>query len=85
MALKETIASMKTLLCHVTKDLEKACGGNKAASQRVRTGSIKLEKVAKRFRKESVVSEKKGKKGGGKKKGKAAPKRATAKAVRRKK
>ena len=39
-------------------DLEKADGGNKAAAQRVRTGSIRFEKVAEVFRKESIASEK---------------------------
>lgn len=41
-------------------DLQKANGGNKAAAQRVRTGTILLEKCAKLYRKESVAAEKKG-------------------------
>ncbi|MDF2549107.1 MAG: hypothetical protein K0S07_174 [Chlamydiales bacterium] len=49
---------MRELLEQITKDLEKAENGNKAASQRVRTGTVKLEKVAKVYRKESIVSEK---------------------------
>lgn len=49
---------MRDLLSGIVHDLEKADGGNKAASQRVRTGSVKLEKLAKMYRKESIKSEK---------------------------
>jgi hypothetical protein len=59
MALKETFKHLRDLLSHITADLEKADGGNKAASQRVRTGTVKLEKVAKLYRKESIANEKK--------------------------
>jgi len=41
------------------KDLIKAEKGNKTAAQRVRTGTIKFEKVAKKYRKESMKSVKK--------------------------
>ena len=58
MALKDTIKHMRELLSQITVDLEKADGGNKAASQRVRTGTVKLEKVAKAYRKESIKGEK---------------------------
>jgi hypothetical protein len=58
MALKETFKHLKDLLSNITQDLEKAEGGNKAASQRVRTGTVKLEKLAKHYRKESIKSEK---------------------------
>lgn len=58
MALGKTIADMKSLLCEIASDLEKSCNGNKAASQRVRTGTIKLEKTAKLYRKESIHAEK---------------------------
>jgi Histone H1-like protein Hc1 len=58
MALKDTMKHMKDLLSHITQDLEKADGGNKAASQRVRTGTVKLEKIAKLYRKESIKTEK---------------------------
>jgi hypothetical protein len=58
MALKETFKHMRDLLCQITQDLEKADNGNKAASQRVRTGTVRLEKVAKLYRKESIKSEK---------------------------
>lgn len=49
---------MHNLLNEVTTDLEKSSKGNKAASQRVRTGTVKLEKVAKLYRKESILNEK---------------------------
>ena len=58
MALKETTKHLKDLLNSIVHDLEKADGGNKAASQRVRTGTVKLEKIAKMYRKESIKSEK---------------------------
>ena len=59
MALKDTVVAMKKLLGIITKDIEKATNGNKAASQRVRTATIKFEKIAKKFRKESVAAGKK--------------------------
>lgn len=59
MALAQTVNEMRQLLSNIQSDLEKANGGNKAASQRVRTGTVALEKVAKRYRKESIGSEKK--------------------------
>src|SRR5215831_18910992 len=58
MALKDTYKHMRDLLSEIVHDLEKADGGNKAASQRVRTGTVKLEKIAKLYRKESIKSEK---------------------------
>lgn len=58
MALKETTNQLQTLLDGVTKDLEKGSRGNKAAAQRVRTGTVKLEKIAKLYRKQSVANEK---------------------------
>ena len=61
MSLKDTYKHLKDLLCNITSDLEKSENGNKAASQRVRTGTVKFEKVAKAFRKESISSEKKNK------------------------
>jgi hypothetical protein len=57
MAIKDTYKHMRDLLAHITQDLSKAEGGNKAASQRVRTGTVKLEKVAKLYRKESIKTE----------------------------
>ena len=61
MSLKDTFKHMKELLANITSDLDKSENGNKAASQRVRTGTVRLEKVAKLFRKESIASEKKNK------------------------
>jgi len=60
MSLKETSTHLMKLLEACMKDLQKANTGNKAAAQRVRTGTIKLEKCAKGYRKESIVTEKKG-------------------------
>lgn len=71
MALKDTVKKMYTLLEDLAKDLVKAEKGNKTASQRVRTGTIKLAKIAKFYRKESVQAE-----GGGAKKPKAVKKKA---------
>ncbi len=79
MALKDTVAKMDKLLEAIAKDMGKATTGNKAASQRVRTNTIKFEKIAKKFRKESVAA---GKKGGKKK---ATKKKAPAKKVAKKK
>ncbi len=61
MSLSETMNQLNHLLVNLVKDLSKAHRGNKAAAQRVRTGTIRLEKVAKVFRKESVTAEKSGK------------------------
>jgi Histone H1-like protein Hc1 len=58
MAFKDTVKHLRDLLHGVTRDLDKAERGNKAASQRVRTGTVKLEKVAKLYRKESIKTEK---------------------------
>lgn len=77
MSLKDTCKNLRTLLVNVTSDLDKAEAGNKAASQRVRTGTIKMEKLAKLFRKESIKSEKTG--GLKKKKPAAAPSKASPK------
>jgi hypothetical protein len=62
MALKETITTMRQHLSELSHNLEKATGGNRAAAQRVRTGTIQFSKIAKQFRKESVDAEKKPKK-----------------------
>jgi hypothetical protein len=61
MSFKDTVKQMRELLVNISTDLEKAEGGNKAASQRVRTGTVRLEKIAKLYRKESIASEKKNK------------------------
>lgn len=51
---------MTHLLEDLSKDLIKVQRGNKAAAQRVRMGTIKLTKIGKGFRKESVLAEKSG-------------------------
>lgn len=60
MSLEKTIQELRELLNRCTSDLQKTEKGNRAAAQRVRTGTVKLEKVAKRFRKESVAEERTG-------------------------
>ena len=74
MSIKDTYKHLRELLSNVVSDLEKSENGNKAASQRVRTGTVKLEKLAKLFRKESISFEKKNK--GVKKPSKSAAKKA---------
>ncbi len=59
MSIKDTYKQLRELLSNISSDLEKSENGNKAASQRVRTGTVKLEKIAKVFRKESISTEKK--------------------------
>lgn len=80
MGLKDTMHTMKKLLTEIHHDLEKVDGGNKAASQRVRTGSIRFAKAAKHFRKESIAAEKKMKTGA-----KKAAKKPAKKAAKKKK
>lgn len=58
MPLNETMNGMTLLLTKITKDLTKAGRGNKSASQRIRVGTIQLEQIAKKFRKESIEFEK---------------------------
>lgn len=60
MGLNETTKQMREVLSNISVDLEKAAAGNKAAAQRVRTGTIKLEKTAKNYRRESINAEKSG-------------------------
>jgi hypothetical protein len=60
MALKQTVNELRQMLSEIIEDLQKAEGGNKAAAQRVRTSTIRLEKSAKNYRKESIADEKKG-------------------------
>ena len=81
MALKDTVKKMKRMLMDLAVDLTKASEkGNRAASQRVRTGTIKFAKISKQYRKESVAADKKG---SGKKRKKA--KKTTRKKVAKKK
>ncbi len=58
MALRDTVTQLYSLLHELEKDLLKSAKGNKAAAQRVRTNTIRFEKVAKKYRKESIVCEK---------------------------
>lgn len=58
MALQSTISHLKDMLSRISQDLMKAESGNKAAAQRVRTTSVRFEKLAKTYRKESIQSEK---------------------------
>lgn len=60
MSFTDTMGKLEYLLNDLTKDLLKVGKGNKAAAQRVRVGTIRLEKVGKLFRKESVAAEKGG-------------------------
>lgn len=73
MSLRDTVNQLSALLESISYDLTKASRGYKAAAQRVRTGTVKLEKIAKKYRKESMLAEKGGqgkkkKSGSGKKK-----------------
>jgi hypothetical protein len=85
MGLKETTDHVRHLLVELVKDLDKATRGNKAAAQRVRTKTIKLEKVAKNYRKESISAEKKEKSPKGAKKAAPAKKAGSKKAPAKKK
>lgn len=80
MSLKDTFKKMRSLLECIQGDLDKAEAGNKAAAQRVRTCTIKLEKAAKLYRKESVKAEKSG---GGKRKSTAKKKVAKKKVAKK--
>ena len=62
MALKDTLRKMHLMLEEMVRDLSKAERGVKAATQRVRTGTIKFAKLAKQYRKESMTAERGGKK-----------------------
>ncbi len=60
MVLNDILDQLTALLQGVLRDLPKVQRGNKTAAQRVRTATVKLEKVSKRFRKESLRTEKVG-------------------------
>ena len=60
MGLKETGRGLCALLQQIAHDLTRADVGNKAAAQRVRTATIRFEKLAKMYRKESVQAAKSG-------------------------
>lgn len=55
------MGKLEHLLVTLERDLGKVTRGNKSAAQRVRVGTLRLEKVGKQFRKESVAAEKMGK------------------------
>lgn len=57
MGLKETVAEMTDLLHLLLHDLAKATRGNKTAAQRVRTGTVRLSKISKIYRRESLALE----------------------------
>ena len=59
MGFNDTITQLGTLLSKTVSDLSKVHKGNKSAAQRVRVSTINIEKIAKKFRKESVILEKK--------------------------
>ncbi len=71
MHLQDTVREMEKILFAIAVDLNKSGRGNKAAARRVRVNTVLFEKVAKRYRKESLPSvkkEKSGKSSGKKKK-----------------
>ena len=57
MALQDTLHDLQLLVTAVAKDLGKVSRGNRSAAQRVRVGTISLQKVGKLFRKESLQAE----------------------------
>jgi hypothetical protein len=60
MSLRETINYLQHLCNNISNDLSKVTRSNKTAAQRVRTSTVKFEKMAKIFRKESVKAERSG-------------------------
>ena len=58
MTFNDTIAQLGSFLTKAVDDLGKVHKGNKSAAQRVRVSTIEIEKIAKKFRKESVAVEK---------------------------
>lgn len=63
MALLETMEHLNILVGAISKDLTKVHRGNRTAAQRIRVNTIRLEKVGKWFRKESLDAERGGKLG----------------------
>ena len=61
MSLVDTICELEHLFNRVNDQLTKVRKGNKSAAQRVRVGTLELEKIGKQFRKESLRVEKTGK------------------------
>lgn len=60
MALIETLSSLEQLVLEIGQDLQKVLKGNLSAAQRVRVKTLRIEKIGKLFRKESVLAEKAG-------------------------
>ena len=58
MGFNDIIAELGVLLSKTVSDLSKVHKGNKSAAQRVRVNTINIEKIAKKFRKESIDAEK---------------------------
>ena len=58
MPLSDVVDQLTHLLQSISRDIPKVVRGNKTAAQRVRTATIRLEKVGKLFRKESLRAEK---------------------------
>ena len=58
MSFIDTTHQLEQILVSIVKELPKVGKGNKSAAQRVRVGTLKLEKMGKQFRKESVFAEK---------------------------
>lgn len=59
MAFMDTLRDLNGLFFSLSKDLTKVEKGNKSAAQRIRVGTIQLERVARQFRKESIAVERK--------------------------
>ncbi len=60
MALNDTMQRLHHLIEAVAKDLVKVTRGNRSAAQRVRVGTLHLQKWGKLFRKESLHAERRG-------------------------
>lgn len=60
MALYRTVDQLHRLLAQLAKDLLKVERGNRSAAQRVRVGTLHLQKIGKLFRKESLSAERRG-------------------------
>ncbi len=59
MAFLQTTEELTLLLQAILKDIPKVLKGNKTAAQRIRTKTVKITKVSKVWRKESLDLEKK--------------------------
>ncbi len=59
MAFLQTTEELTLLIQAILKDIPKVLKGNKTAAQRIRTKTVKIAKVSKVWRKESLDLEKK--------------------------